>query len=69
LGEKLYKNGTVSKSAHPRAPPTARLTLVLLKLIKVGRLNTKRMFPPPINLTGYRSPEDLIEHGVRHIIV
>ena len=46
-----------------------RLTFVLLKLVKVGRVNLQCLSPPPVDLSRNRSPKDLIKHGIRHVIV
>lgn len=42
---------------------------MLLELIKVGSVNVEDLLSPSIDLTGDRSPEDLVEHGVGHIVV
>ena len=44
-------------------------TLVLLEFIKVGWSNTANFFPEPIHLSRNSSPEDLIKHGISHVIV
>lgn len=53
----------------PGQSPTRRLTFVLLKLVEVGRVNVHNLSSPPVDLTRDGSPEDLIEHGVSHVII
>ena len=42
---------------------------MLLELIKVRSLDSTSVLPESIDLASNSSPEDLVEHGVGHIVV
>lgn len=46
-----------------------RSTFVLLETIKSGRVDSHHMLAEPVDLPRNGPPEDLIEHGVRHVVV
>lgn len=47
----------------------ARLTLVLLELVKVGRLDPQRVPPEAVDLPRDRPPEHLVKHRIGHVVV
>lgn len=46
-----------------------RLTFVLLETVKSGRVNSHHVLAESVDLPGNGPPEDLVEHGVRHVVV
>jgi hypothetical protein len=46
-----------------------QLTFVLLETVKSGRVYSHHMLAEPVDLPRYGPPKDLVEHGVRHVVV